>query len=106
MKFSQNNLTTIQVTPEQVEFALKDCATLPVYWDSKRCATKAFAIDEKNLFKCNDTQDLADKIDYWIEHPEERKQRSKEYLSYTKQFNQTECMKKMRLMMEECIRNN
>lgn len=40
MKFSQNNLTTIQVTPEQVEFALKDCATLPVYWDSKRCATK------------------------------------------------------------------
>lgn len=82
------------------------CGIVPVIANSKRCATKAFAIDEKNLFKCNDTQDLADKIDYWIEHPEERKQRSKEYLSYTKQFNQTECMKKMRLMMEECIRNN
>ena len=56
------------------------CGIVPVIANSKRCATKAFAIDEKNLFKCNDTQDLADKIDYWIEHPEERKQRSKEYL--------------------------
>ena len=40
MTLSRNNLETMHIIPEQVEIALKDCATLPVYWDSKRCATK------------------------------------------------------------------
>ena len=79
------------------------CGLVPVISNSPRCATKAFAIDEKNLFRCNDYKDLANKIDYWIEHPLERAERSKEYVGYSRQFNQDECMEAMEKMMIKCI---
>lgn len=79
------------------------CGLVPVIANSPRCATKAFALDEKNLFRCNDPQDLARKIDYWLEHPEEKAKRSEEYLGYTKQFSQQACMEAMRAMMTRCI---
>ena len=79
------------------------CGIVPIISNSKRCATKAFALGEENLFKCNDTDDLASKIDYWIDHPIEKSARSQEYLGYTKRFNQDECMKNMRSMLTDCI---
>jgi Glycosyltransferase len=79
------------------------CGLVPIISNSPRCATKAFAIDSNNLFKCNDSNDLAKKIDYWIEHPEEKDIRSNEYIGYTKQYNQDECMQSMRDMMIKCM---
>lgn len=75
------------------------CGLVPVISDSKRSATNRFALSEKNLFKYDSPQDLADKIDYWYEHPEEKKICSEQYLGYTGKFNQAECMKKMRNML-------
>ena len=77
------------------------CGLVPVISDSKRSATNGFALSEKNLFKNKDSQDLANKIDYWIEHPEEKEACSKEYLGYTRRFEQNACMEKMRKMLEE-----
>lgn len=79
------------------------CGLVPVISNSKRCATKAFAIDIHNLFKCNSATDLAKKIDYWIENPDEKERRSTDYLGFAKKFNQTACMEAMRNMMLECI---
>ena len=73
---------------------------MPVISDSERSATNAFALDEKNLFKNNDPQDLANKIDYWIEHPEEKEKYSERYLNYADRFSQTECMRQMHCMLE------
>jgi len=81
------------------------CGVVPVISDSKRSATKAFALDEKNLFRCNDPRDLAEKLDFWLDHPEERAKRSEMYLGYARNFSQAECMRAMRNMMEECIQN-
>ncbi len=39
--------------------------------NSPKSATKQFALNDKFLFKNTDPSDLAAKIDYWIEHPEE-----------------------------------
>lgn len=80
------------------------CGIVPIISNSKRCATKAFALDKNNLFECNNSKDLANKIDYWIEHPEEKKVESEKYLGYTERFNQDKCMLQMRNMMEDCIR--
>lgn len=80
------------------------CGLVPIISNSKRCATKAFALDKNNLFECNNSKDLANKIDYWIEHPEEKKVESEKYLGYTERFNQDKCMLQMRNMMEDCIR--
>lgn len=79
------------------------CGLVPVIANSKRCATKAFALDDKNLFRCNSSKDLAAKIDYWIEHPEEKEKRSEEYRGFARQFDQESCMKNMRKMMTETI---
>ncbi len=72
------------------------CGLVPVISNSPRSATKGFAIDENNLFECNNAKDLANKIDYWFEHPKEKKKRQEEYLDYTKQFEQNYCMQQMR----------
>lgn len=79
------------------------CGLVPVIADSSRSATKYFALDERNLFKNNNSSDLAEKIDYWIEHPEEKKECSDKYLGFTKQFNFDNCMKKMEDMFLDVL---
>jgi len=75
------------------------CGLVPVINDSKKSATRYFALDEKNLFNLNDPQDLADKIDYWHDHPEEKAARSAAYHSYCGQFNFDHCMEEMEEMI-------
>ena len=75
------------------------CGLVPVISDSPRSATRFFALGENNLFECNNPKDLAKKIDFWIEHPELKKDVSKKYEGFTKQFDQSECMKKTRQIM-------
>ncbi|MCI2067970.1 MAG: glycosyltransferase [Bacilli bacterium] len=62
------------------------CGLVPVISDSKLSATNSFALDPHCLFKRNDAQDLADKIDYFIEHPKEKALLSERYVYYSKNF--------------------
>ena len=75
------------------------CGLVPVISDSARSATRYFALDEKNLFSCNNSRALAEKIDYWLDHPDEKAARSKEYVGYTKQFDYDICMDRMEQMI-------
>ena len=75
------------------------CGVVPVISDSKKSATSKFALDEKSLFINDDADDLARKIDYWIEHEEERKEYSLRYLSSATAFDQAYCMDKMEEMI-------
>ena len=77
------------------------CGLVPVISDSPRSATRFFALDERNLFRCNDSEDLAQRIDYWLDHPAEREAESKAYLGYTRQFDFDTCMDKMEKMILE-----
>lgn len=74
------------------------CGIVPVIANSKRCATKAFAIGENNLFKNRNSTDLARKIDYWMEHPKEKAECSRRYQGYAKSFDQDQCMDAMENM--------
>ena len=82
------------------------CGLVPVISDSPRSATGAFAIDGRNKFRYDNPGDLAEKIDYWLDHPEEKEALSEKYLGYAKQFDQTSCMKKMTQMFEDVIRDH
>ncbi len=79
------------------------CGKMTIVSDSKNSATKNFAIDEKCIFKNKDAKDLARVIDYWIEHPEERAEYEKKYLSSSVVYNQEECMRKMERMIFEVV---
>ena len=80
------------------------CGLVPVIANSPRCATKAFAIDERCLFNVNDSGDLAKKIDYFIEHPKEKAALSERYLSESVTFDQEHCMDMMEQMLLDQIK--
>lgn len=80
------------------------CGKVPLIADSKRSATRHFALTPENLFRCNDSDDLAKKIDYWIEHPEKRKQCANQYLGYAKEFDFSVCMDKMEDMLYDAVK--
>ena len=77
------------------------CGLVPVVSDSPRCATKYFAPDEKCIFKCNDSADLAAKIDFWIENPALREEYSARCLASGVSVKQSVCMEAMRKMITE-----
>lgn len=52
---------------------------VPIISQGSLIATSQFAIDERSLFPRHDAKTLAERIDWWIEHPEERERMSLEY---------------------------
>lgn len=76
---------------------------IPIINNSPNSAAPAYAIDEKNLFNYNDAADLAEKIDYWLDHPKERNERSLEYLDFTKKYSLAESMSAMEKMFKLVI---
>lgn len=76
---------------------------VPVIANSPKSATPQFARDERSLFRAGDSEDLARKIDYWIEHKEERLRMEKVYSTYGKQFNIDACVNQIEEMFEEAI---
>ena len=79
------------------------CGLVPVISNSPRSATRFFAQDERSLFKVGDAKDLAKKIDYWIEHGDEKEQMSDVYIEYAKRFNIDSCIDQMVEMFNEAI---
>lgn len=79
------------------------CGLVPVISDSPRSATNHFALTARNRFRCNDADDLAAQIDYWIEHPQERAQCREQYLGYAEQFAFDRCMERMEGMLRDVV---
>lgn len=79
------------------------CGLVPIINNSPNSAAPAYAIDEKNLFNYNEAADLAEKIDYWLDHPKERNERSLEYLDFTKKYSLAESMSAMEKMFKLVI---
>ena len=54
---------------------------VPIIANSSKSATPQFAFDDRSLFESGNSDDLAKKIDYWIEHPTERKEMFQEAIT-------------------------
>lgn len=69
---------------------------VPVISDSRKSATRQFALDERSLFKAGSSTDLAKKIDYWLDHPEEKRRMEQAYarqgLDYTLEASVRKCV--------------
>lgn len=79
------------------------CGKPIVVSDSKRSAPMEFARDERNLFKAGSPKDLAEKIDYWIEHPAEREECLAYYARCGAAVAADECMDKMEQLFVKVI---
>lgn len=79
---------------------------VPVICDSPKSATRAFALDENNLFRMNDPKDLAKKLDFWYENKELIQVYKEKYKKMAPNFDQGMCMDKMEQMLLEAIEKN
>ncbi|MFR8332814.1 MAG: glycosyltransferase [Oscillospiraceae bacterium] len=103
------NLADLYVHPAEIEIEAIACleaiacGKVPVISNSPRSATRYFALSQRNLFRCNDSDDLAERIDDWLEHPQEREACSRAYLGYAQQFDFDHCMDAMEGMLLDAV---
>lgn len=76
---------------------------VPVIADSPKSATPQFALDDRSLFAAGDSDDLARRIDYWIEHPAEKAQMECRYAESAKQYNLDHCVRQAEVMFRTAI---
>lgn len=62
------------------------CGLVPVIANSPRSATPQFALDSQSLFPAGDSDALVQRIDWWIEHPQERVEMEKRYAEHAKRY--------------------
>lgn len=79
---------------------------VPVIANSPKSATPQFALDERSLFTAGDAQDLARKIDYWIENPEERARMEHRYAEHARQYALDACVRQCEQMFAQAIADN
>lgn len=71
------------------------CGLVPIISDSKRSAAAQFALGPQHLFKAGSPKSLAEKIDYWLDNPQELKEAEKEYTCLGKQYALERSIKKI-----------
>lgn len=82
------------------------CGLVPVICNSDRSATVQFALDERSLFRPDDANDLAEKIDYWLSHPEEKARMEQEYAKQGDSYRISASVKKAEEMFGEVIHDH
>ena len=76
---------------------------VPIIANSPKSATPQFALDERSLFEAGSSDDLARKIDYWIEHEAERREMEKRYADHGRQYGIDACVSRIEDMFREAI---
>ena len=79
------------------------CGTVPVISDSPLSATSQFALTEHSVFKAGNYKDLARQIDYWYEHPEEKKEYEKKYALSAKDYELEKCNRELITLFEDYV---
>jgi 1,2-diacylglycerol 3-alpha-glucosyltransferase len=82
------------------------CGTIPLINAAKTSAMSAFSLDEHCVFKANSAKAMAERIDYFYEHPEVRKPLEQAYVDYSKRFDYDKVMDQMEAMLKEVIANH
>lgn len=80
------------------------CGNVPIISNSPISATPQFALDENSLFESGNSSDLAQKIDFWIENTEFRKEMEKKYSDFSENFRLEKSIEKIERMFEDAIR--
>ena len=100
ISYSDLYVHTAEIEIESVACLEAICGgLLPVIANSPRSATRYFALTQNNLFQYDSPKDLAEKIDYWLEHEEEKNVCLEKYRDFSQKFSLEECMKKMEEML-------
>ena len=78
-------------------------AAVPVIADGPYTGSSQFALDERSLFPARDAKALAERMDHWLSHPQERWEAGKRYTASVKPYNITNSVEKMIAMFRDAI---
>ncbi len=76
---------------------------VPIIAKGRLAATSQFALDDRSIFPAFDARALAEKIDWWIEHPEQRIEMGAKYAESIKRFNADNTIQQMIQMYRDSI---
>jgi 1-acyl-sn-glycerol-3-phosphate acyltransferase len=82
------------------------CGRVPIIAAAEKSTASQFALDGRSLFKKGRHLDLRDKLDYWIEHPEERRRMEGEYAKLGASYNIGRSIKKLEKMFADAIKDH
>lgn len=78
---------------------------VPIIAKSALSAASQFALDERSLFAVRDPKELAERVDWWIEHPDERMEMGGKYAESVKAYDSVSSTAKIIRMYEQAIGN-
>jgi len=78
-------------------------AVVPVIATARYSGTAAYALDDRSTYPAGDAKALAEKIDYWFDHPEERWEKGFEYARSMKQYEIAGCADRLIEMFRKAI---
>lgn len=76
---------------------------VPVIGQGELIGTSDFALDGRSLYPVGDARTLAEKIDWWIEHPEERIKAGQEYADSARKYDISYSIEKLTGMYREAL---
>ena len=79
------------------------CGNVPIISNSNESATVQFALNEESLFEHGNSQDLARKIDYFLDNEDHLKEMRKVYAEFANKFRIENSIKLMEEMFREEI---
>lgn len=77
---------------------------VPIIAKGEFAATSQFALDERSTFPVYNSRALAEKIDWWIEHPEQRVEMGLKYAESIKKYNAEDAIRQMIQLYEDSIK--
>ena len=80
------------------------CGNVPVIANSPNSATKQFALVNESLFEAGNSDDLANKIDFWLDNEDYRKEMEIKYSKSAEKYRLKNSIKKIEEMFEDAIR--
>lgn len=79
--------------------------TVPLIGKAELVATTDFALDERSIYPLDDPRALAEKIDWWIEHPQERNRMAQVYADNSRNYDINLSAEKMLKAYETAIKS-
>lgn len=82
------------------------CGLVPIISDSPVSATNSFSLDDRCLFRAGDAKSLRERIEYFYEHPQAKKELSEKYVEYGKGFELERCVLLLEEMFEQAVQDD
>ena len=81
-------------------------AVVPVIATARYSGTTTYALDEKSTFPAGDAKALAERIDYWFDHPQKRWGMGFRYAESMKHYEIATCAKELIKVFQKAINEN